>query len=180
MWEASNLQIAGLLRAAKAKGLAEAALARCGPQAQAIFAQPYSARWHPGPLLTEFSMALIACSSTAVFEELNYEMTRTSFGPIVKPLLQVVMAISGRSPATLLSRLEQSAAQGLKGVAITWTPSGPAGGRVTVVYPHGLPPEVQFAWRGVFRFVGELAGAPVTVRSVSVSAAGAFDFELGW
>lgn len=178
-WQASGVQLAGLLKRVRAQGLETAVLEKCSPATRAAFQNPYATTWHAGPLLAEFSMALVRSSSTALFEQLNYEMARDSFGPIVGSLMQVAMAVFGRSPATLLSKLGQAAGQGLRGVPIVWTAQGERGGELRITYPGGIEKEVEFAWRGVLRFLGELAKTPITVKRVDIDG-GAFEFQLEW
>lgn len=179
-WEANAVQLAGLARQAKARGLLEPALARCGDATRAAVLQPHAARWHPGPVLVEFSEALIAASDATTFELINYEMSRDSFGPILRPMVQVAMTLTGRTPATILARMPAAIASAVRNITCTWTPEGPRGGVLAFAYPTEISSNAAHAWRGAIRFVGELAGAPVEVTKFEHVGQRTLRFTLGW
>lgn len=178
-WEASAVQLSGLLKQAQGRGLAEAVLARCSPATRAAFENPHVSRWHPGPALAEFSEALVEVAGAATLEAINFEMSRASFGPILRPMLQVTLALTGRSPATLLSRMPASISQAVRGVDCTWTALGPASGVLAFHYPGGISRNAEHSWRGALRFVGELAGATLRVDRVE-HVGGRLAFTVSW
>lgn len=179
-WEANAVQLAGLVRQARARGLLEPALLRCSEATRAAVTQPHAARWHPGAVLVEFSEALIAVSDASTFESVNYEMSRDSFGPILRPMVQVAMTLTGRSPATILSRMPAAIASAVRNVTCTWTPEGPRGGVLAFVYPSDISANAAHAWRGAIRFVAELAGASIEVKKLEHLAQRTLRFTLGW
>lgn len=179
-WEANAVQLAGLAKQAKARGLLEGTLARCSPATRNAFENPYAARWHPGTVLAEFSEALLALSDPATFEALNYDMSKDSFGPILRPMVQVAMTITGRSPSTILSRVPASIAPAVRNVTSTWEPEGTHGGALSFTYPSDISRNSELAWRGVIRFIGELSGQPLRVTRLDFIASRTLRFSLAW
>jgi len=179
-WEASAVQLAGLSKQAKARGLYEPALARCSAQTREAFANLYGARWHPSAVLAEFSEALLAVSDATVFEAINYDMAKASFGPILRPMVQVAFAITGRSPATILSRVPDSLAPAVRNVVGVWAPEGKSGGTLSFTYPTDISPNSELAWRGVIRFIAELSGQAIRVTKLDFIAGRTLRFSLAW
>lgn len=178
-WEASAVQLNGLLKQAQTRGVAEAVLARCSPATQAVFANPHASRWHPGPALAEFSEALMEVSGPATLETINYEMSRAAFGPILRPMLQVTLALTGRTPATLLARMPMSIAQAVRGVGCEWSSLNATSGVLAFQYPGGISRNAEHSWRGALRFVGELAGATLRIERVE-HIGGRLAFTVAW
>jgi hypothetical protein len=178
-WQASAVQVAGIMKQVKARGLDAKLLAMVSAPTREAFENPYSARWHSGEVLVEFSEALVAVLGQAGFEELNYDMARASFGPILRPMIQVALAITGRSPATLFARVPASIEQALKNVKCTWTSSGPNSGALSFVYPCTIKPDTEYAWRGALRFISELTGTASKVDQCEVTV-DSVHFKLSW
>lgn len=179
-WEASSVQLAGILKQVKARGLLEKALGKCAPASRAVLENPYSARWHPGAVLADLSEALIAVSDAATFEAINYDMAKASFGPILRPMVQVALALTGRSPATVLARVPASLEPAVRNVSCVWAPEGKNGGALTFSYPSDVSRNSEFAWRGAIRFVGDLSGQPIRVTKLDFSAGRTLKFTLAW
>ncbi|MDP1829462.1 MAG: hypothetical protein Q8L48_39715 [Archangium sp.] len=167
-WQASSVQLAGLSKQAKAHGLLDAALAKCSQATREAFENPYGARWHPGAQLTEFGEALLTLTDPVTLENINYEMTKASFGSILRPVVQVALALTGRSPGTLFARVPTSLPQALKHVTCAWEPEGKSAGALRFTYPTAVSPYSGVAWRGVVRFLSELAGQPARVTEAII------------
>ena len=179
-WQASSVQVAGLLKQVKARGLDAKVLARCTPATRLVFENPYSARWHSGEALVDFSEATVAVAGPAEFEALNFDMAHASFGPILKPMVQVALAITGRSPATVLGRMPASIEQALRNVKCVWTSSDKNGGTLSFTYPCPIQPDTEHAWRGALRFVAELSGQPVRVDTCELRDGNSLHFKVSW
>ncbi len=88
-------------------------------------------------------------------------------GPIVTPMLKIALTLTGRTPATLFARLNDSVQLTMRGVSATWKATGPTGGLVQIRYPRPVSPDVRFAFDGVFRFIFDLTGHQGAVESFS-------------
>jgi hypothetical protein len=178
-WEANAVQLAGLATQAKARGLFDRAVSRCAPSTREALQNPHARRWHPGAVLVDFSEQLLAVSDAATFEAINFDMARESFGPILRPMVQVAMTLTGRTPATLFSRMQASIASAVKNVTSTWSAHGPNAGELCFHYPEAISPDAAHAWRGAIRFVAELSGHEV--RETNFAHDGkTFRFTLAW
>ncbi len=179
-WQASSVQLAGLMKQVKARSLDAKVLAKCSPATQEAFKNPYSARWHSGEVLVEFSELLVQEMGQQAFADLNYDMTKASFGPILGPMLQVALAITGRSPATVLARVPTSAEQALKNVKCSWTSTGPKSGTLGFEYPCPIKPDTEHAWRGALRFISELSGSVIKIDKVDLRGGSALFLFVSW
>lgn len=174
------MQLAGIAKQARARGIIDRALARCTPETRTAIENPYSTRWHPGAVLADFSEGLLAVSDAATFEAINFDMAKASFGPILRPMVQVALAITGQSPATILARVPASIEPGVRNVTCTWEPEGKTGGALSFGYPADISPNSEFAWRGVIRFIAELSGQPIQVTKMDFIAGRTLRFTLTW
>jgi hypothetical protein len=180
-YEASGVHIAGVVKAARELGVLEAALARVSPEAREVLNAPHRQRWAPGSVLQELRVAIVETSSPEMLANVNYLLARDSMGPIVMPLLKVAMALTGRTPASVFSRLGEIEKTAMRGVEVEWTTSGDKSGVMIIRYPDKLPTIVHHAWEGVFRFGFELAGARGHVaRYAYIEGGKAIRFELQW
>jgi len=102
-----------------------------------------------------------------------------SMSSIVRPLVTVVTALAGPSPATLFAKLGQFSQAAVKNVSITWKPLGPLAGTVAIEYPRPVPEEYGALWVGAFDYVFETTKKqPGPVKLVH--AEGLLTFEVSW
>ena len=94
-------------------------------------------------------------------------MARDSLGKILTPMFKVALALTGRSPATLLSRVPDSVHQVLRGVKATWLPDGSTAGVLRVDYPEPVTAVAADGWRGTLKFLFELIeGTPAHIVKI--------------
>ena len=159
----------------------EEVYALLSPEALAVHRDPHSARWHPGHLAVEAWVAIIKLGGKQWLEDLNYELTKKSFGPIVTPLIKIGLTLSGSSPASIFSRLGDTVTVALRGLKLEWKPGGPSNGAETISYPCAMPPEtVEAGWRGVFRVGSELCGKTIRVDRFEPESDRRFRFDVSW
>lgn len=155
--------------------------ARLSPEALAAHRDPHGARWHPGRFAVEAWVAIVAIGGKQWLEDLNYELTKKSFGPIVTPLIKIGLTLSGSSPASIFSRLGDTTSVALRGVTFEWKPGGPSAGAETLNYPCAMPPEVvEAGWRGIFRVGGELTGKTIRIDRFVAETDRRFRFDVSW
>lgn len=180
-FEVSAMNLGGLVKALKARGLFERVKAEVRPETRAVLEDPMSARWHPSPVALDAWNAVIKVDGPSQYEALNLKLTAESFGPVVRPLLKVALALGGSSPATIFGRLNDAIKVATRGVTVTWTPSGPAAGQVAFEYPCPVPPPVvEFGWRGVMRFGEELTGKTLRFERFEAVSDRRFVFHVAW
>ena len=153
---ASSVHIAGFVAATRRLGFMEKVLPLLSPETKKVVESPYDQKWVSAHVIQDLSNALADAHGPEALEKVNYMMTNDSLGKLVLPMLRVALAITGRSPATIFSRLGDTLKVAMKGVTVKWTPDGPNAGRVTLTYPEPMPLVVHYSWKGVFRFAFDL------------------------
>lgn len=153
---ASSVHVAGFAAAAKRLGLMEKVLPLLAPATRYVLDHPFDEKWVSAHVIQDLRQRIAEVHGAQVLDPLNFAMTKDSLGKLVTPMLRVALAITGRSPATVFSRLGDTVKIAMQGVTAKWTPQGENAGRVTLSYPEPPPNVVHEAWRGVFRFGFEL------------------------
>jgi hypothetical protein len=154
--EVSSMHVAGIAKAAATLGYDDV-VPSLPPAVRAAFETPFSRRWHPAVVLISFSDALVAHHGAQALENHSYEMAKSSFGAALRPLVSVALALMGGSPGALFARVGDGLSLALRGVRVKWR----ADERTLVLhYPITLPDEAVASWRGVARFLFELANTP--------------------
>jgi hypothetical protein len=154
--EVSSMHVAGISKAAVTLGYA-GVISALAPEVRASLEDPYSRRWHPGEVMFDFSDALAAAHGLEALEQHAYEMTRSSFGPALRPLISVALALMGGHPSALFARVGDGLSLAMRGMRVKWRPEDRS---LAVQYPMPLPEAALASWRGVTRFLFELAKQP--------------------
>jgi len=180
-FEVSAMNLSSLVRALQVRGLLEKVLEVVQPETRAVLSNPMQAKWHPGAYAVDTWLAVIKVGGPAQLEALNLKVTAESFGPIVRPLVKVALALGGSSPATVFSQLNNAVKVATRGVTISWTPESKTSGQVAFNYPQSVPPEVvEHGWRGVMRFTEELTGKTLRFERFEVVDEWSFVFYVAW
>jgi hypothetical protein len=169
-FEVTAVYVAGFRKALQDLGLLERVSAKLQPSTKAVLEAPHGARTHDAEVLRDLSDTLYALAGAEVFQQHAYLMARDSLGKILIPMFKVALALTGRTPATLLSRVPDSVHQALRGVKATWEPDGPNAGRLRVDYPQPVPSAAADGWRGTLRFLFELLeGKPAHIEAIDLT-----------
>lgn len=181
-FEVSALNLGGRVRLLEAQGLLGDVRAACREETRVHIDAPSRFKWLPGAALIDLSESVIRLYGAPRFEELEYQLTAKAFGPVVRPVLRVAMALGGATPASLLGRFDDVVKVALRGVKVTWAPGGPREGSVSVEYPCMVPPAViEPGWRGVMRFSDDLTGTPLHVGRMEVQPGERrFTYPVSW
>jgi hypothetical protein len=182
-FDVSATQVNGMLKALEHFEVREAVVARLRPEVQNILTTLWSTRWVPSMVMEEITNAVEAQGGLELIERLNTQMMRDSLGPILAPMLKVALAITGRTPATLFSRLGEAGKTAMRGeVVFAYEVTSPRSGTLTIRYPRPLAPNLLAVWRGVFRFLYELSGMPQGRVEAAEQLEGGreYRFKLAW
>lgn len=181
-FEVSATNLAALAKALKADGSSETVLARLSAPTRAVLEMPHAVQWHPGAVAVEVWGAVIDAFGAPKLEELNLLLTRQSFGPIVRSFVKVALALRGNSPATVLSQFDEAIKVATRHVRVAWVAAGPQGGTVSFEYPRPMlrSDVVEYGWRGVMRFGGELTGKQVAFGTFQCESPQRFSFPVSW
>ena len=166
-FEVTAVYVSGFKKALQDLGLLEQVVAKVRPETKDVLDAPFSARTHDADVLRDLSDVLHALAGVETFQKHSYLMARDSLGKILTPMFKVALALTGRSPATLLSRVPDSVHQALRGVKATWLPDGDKAGVLRVDYPEPVTPVAADGWRGTLRFLFELIeGVPARIVKI--------------
>ena len=181
-FEVSAMHVNGMVKVLDALGYQARVAAQVSPGTRAALERPYDARWHPGTVLVEVSNAVIALKGGPALEVMTYEMTKQSFGPVLRPLISVALALTGNDPASIFSRVGESLKVAMRGVEVHWDANGPKAGTLAITYPMALPPDAVESWRGVVRFLFELAKNPEgrVAQHEQANGARTLRLQLAW
>lgn len=169
-FEVTAVYVAGFRKALKDLGLLERVEAKVRPTTKAVLDSPHSARTHDAEVLRDLSDTLHAIAGAEVFQQHAYLMARDTLGKILIPMFKVALALTGRTPATLLARVPDSVHQALRGVKASWQPDGPSAGVLRVDYPEPVTPVAADGWRGTLKFLFELLeGKPAHVEQIDLT-----------
>lgn len=176
------MNLAALVKALQADGSAAKVLERVSAQTRAVLEMPHGQRWHPGAIAVETWGAIIDTSGAPKLEALNLALTRQSFGPIIRPLVKVALALGGSSPATVLARLDDAIKVATRNVHAKWVPQGAQAGSITFEYPGPMrrTDVVEFGWRGAMRFGEELTGKTLRFGAFQSLSDRSFMFPVSW
>lgn len=180
-FEISALNVNGTKKALQKHGLLTEVLARLTPEARAVFEAPYSAKWHDAKALLAVWQAVKELRGVEQVTALNHEIIRDSIGPVLTPVLKLATALSGATPATLLSRLDQLASAASRGSTHVWKAESPTRGTLRITYPAPEPLElIGPIWKGILRVTGDLIGKPAVIEQVTEEGGNTFVFVISW
>lgn len=181
-FEVASINLAGLRKVLVARGLFDAALARCGDETRRALDDLHSKRWHPGRVAVDIWGSIIDTAGASVFSDVQHDLTASSFGPIVTPLLKVGLLLGGRSPNTLLSRLDDAVKVGVKHVAVSWRSVGPTSSDVIFEYPAApsRTDVIEHGWKGTLRFGQTLVDKTFTFAPMVVESERRFALRMSW
>lgn len=161
----SSSWVRGFSKVLRDEGCFDEMLARATPAVQVAMKEPSQQLWWPLEVGQGF-VALIGTFSNVFAERVGHQVVQQSIGPIIMPLIKVVMAVSGRDPRTLFSRMPQLVNSSLRGVTVAFTSPGPNRATVSITYPFRIEEPTSYLWRGTASYLFELAGKTAQLEAV--------------
>jgi hypothetical protein len=180
-YEVSGTYVGGLAKAIRALGHAEVLLPALEADVREAFERPNAKGWWPGTTTERLLATLQGLTSLEVVEAVGNHNVAHSMGPIVMPLVKVLLAISRNRPAKLFEKMAQFSSTAVRGLDIQWELTSPTGGLFSALYPHAQPQAQGAVWRG-----GLLAGLDVVGHQGSVTVLPALEggrrlrFQTAW
>jgi hypothetical protein len=174
-WQVSATYLQSMIRACRALGHEARLLAKVSPETKAMLVSPHAQAWWPGDVLIDCVGAL----GVEAGNEVSIRASRDGMGPLVKPLVGVLLALTKSPIRALIDRLDTFVSAGVKGVKTNFTPNAEGnGGEVTFTFPEPVIPEMATAWTGLFDVGFSLARSG---RVVSQTIEGAVHrFIVAW
>ena len=150
-YQVSATYLAANLSAIRQLGHYEAMLAELPPALHPAAESPSSRSWWPGAVNEQLLRALATAKGDAVVEEVGFLSIQNSIGPIVMPLLKVLLALTGSDPGTIFSRVGLLSSSSARGVKPTWKLVEPTLGELAIAYPEKIDPILGTLWHGGLR-----------------------------
>ena len=142
---------------------------------------PMAVSWFPARHVDAILEALLAVGGEEKVEQLGLETTRSSFGRLVRPLLQTLMSLFGASPAVLFKRLDESLPLFVKGASFEYEPGAENEGVLHLRTVGMAPRAFCLQWKGVLRFAFEMASVEGSVNSCELDPDGqGAVFHVAW
>jgi hypothetical protein len=176
--ETSATYVGAVVRALKKVGQLEAVIAKTDPATAQMLRSPNAQRWWAQAESFAMTNAIAAVGGDELVKQVGHLAVVESISVVIRPLVGVLMAISGPSPATLLARFGQISESAVRGVRFQWSSTGPASGELVISYPAPVPDSYVAWWLGAFDFVWETTKKKGTVTATHEG--GTLRFALRW
>jgi hypothetical protein len=154
------------------------AVAKMDPAVGQMLRSPHTQAWWPASMAFALTSAIAAVGGSALVQRVGQLAVIESISVIVRPVVNLLMAISGPSPATLFSRFGQISQAAVKNVKFEWKPIDPTSGELTITYPLTVPDEYVAYWLGAFDFVWATTKKPG--KSIPTHRGASLHFALSW
>lgn len=156
-YEGSVLYVRNWVATLASNGMLADYQAKLPPELAEIVRNPWKRRWYGS---AQIEGLIAAVGEPALIERLSYEMTAKNFGPIITPMLTVALTLVGASPATVFANMDSPLGLALRNAHCRWASKGPTSGTLIVQFPRAPFQFAEAIWRGVARFIFELAKKP--------------------
>ncbi|MDP2273371.1 MAG: hypothetical protein Q8N23_08985 [Archangium sp.] len=152
-FQTSAAYISAIVRVLKKLGQFEPVVAKADAGTAQMLRTPNAQSWWRAPEAFAMTRAMGAVGGDALVHRVGQLAVTESISMIIRPFVSVLLAISGPSPATLLSRFGQITQAAIKNVKFDWKTTGPTSGELTITYPLEVPVEYPAYWLGAFEYV---------------------------
>ena len=177
-FQTSATYVSAIVRVLKKLGQFEAVVATADANAAQMLRVPNAQSWWRAPEAFAMTQAIVAVGGEDLVHRVGQLAVTESMSMIIRPFVTVLLAISGPSPATLLSRFGQLSQAAVKNVKFDWKPTGPHSGELTVTYPLEIPAEYCAYWLGAFEFVWATTKKAGTTKAKHNGSS--LHFALSW
>lgn len=180
-FQTSAAFIQALVRAIETNGHTAKMRAIASPALREALDFPAKQSWWPSTTLSE----LMSTLGQVVGDDGIRVVARTAFdntmGSIITPLITVLMAVFGATPATLGKRVDSLLKVASQNVRTQWDDAGPKGGVLTIHYPKAVPRDFLALWRGTIEWGLDRTRQTTTIGKVTQSDDGrSLSYELSW
>ena len=177
-FQTSASYISAIARSLQKLGQLSPVLDKAEAGAAQMLRAPYSQSWWRAPEAFAMTHAIVAVGGTDLVKRVGQLAVTESISLIVRPLVTVLIAISGPSPATLFSRFGQISQAAVKNVKLEWKSTGSTSGELNITYPLVVPDEYPSWWLGGFDFVWATAKREGKTRATHLGSS--LHFGLSW
>jgi hypothetical protein len=150
-------------------------------QAKAALERPTAHRWYPGRTLEHIFLSIVQVGGEEWLEELSYQRTVQTFGPMLKPVIKSLVSFSHSTPATLFKALDVLSGVALKRIEVEWEPLETNSGNVIMMFPRPLNKQTLGpSIRGIFRYVGDMTKTTIQFGELEQQSSNKFVQFVSW
>jgi hypothetical protein len=147
--EFSATYVAGLRDALVAASQLEFLRSHATPALIELFDRPSAHAWWPGDQVFELTELVVAHFGAEALKTLTIQASQRRMGPIARPLINVLLLVSGTTPNSLLNKASTFVSIGIRPIVTTWVSTGPKTGTLSLRFPEPVPGSVALLWWGI-------------------------------
>ena len=151
MVQFSSTYVAALKDVLAERRVLEAVHRAASPALKALLDNPMAYSWWDSTVVFELIGVLVRHLGEAGFKDATFDASHRRMGPIARPLVRVLLALSGSTPEAIFKRVNMFARMGVRGVAASWTPGKAKSGQLSFVFPYDVSKEISLIWWGLIR-----------------------------
>lgn len=152
-FQTSATYIGAIVRALKELKQFEAVVSKSEPNVARMMRSPNTQPWWGSTEAFALTHTIAAVGGTALVQRVGELAVSESMSHVIRPVIALIGAVFGPSPATLISRFGQLSKAAINNVAFVWKATSDTSGELTITYPLPVPPEMAVYWLGAFDFV---------------------------
>ncbi len=157
-WRVSATYVGAFVQSARKFGYFDALASHVDPAARAMLDGPALEAWWPGQRLLTCLSTLADQHGAPAVREVSIDLSRERMGPLVRPLVSVLLMFTRSPLISLFSRTQTLISSGVHGVDARFTPANSTSGRLEFLLPEPVPAVMAEVWSGVFDVGFTLAG----------------------
>jgi hypothetical protein len=176
--EYSGTFVDAMMRAFQASPNAKRLEARLPFPAREIAKAPFASPWYVASKVDGLWATALATLGPTCLEDAGYQVIKDRYGPMMIPMHKKAMA--QKSPDAVLKVMQSMTEYAIRGVTMTYKPTGERLGIFAVAYPRAVAPQTAGTWRGVLRFVFEVTAPGKVTREDQKDGGKLLLFEVTW
>jgi hypothetical protein len=178
-FETSATYVQALIRALEQEGQLQAVLGSADPDVKELIQNPHARPWWDARRSVAFTHTVVEVGGPFLLQRVGKIAVFESIAPVLRPVITVLIAIGGPSPAALLSRFSQLARVAVSNVEFEWLGRTETAGSMVIRFSQPVPENFASLWQGAFDYIFETTQVQGS-RTLSAHDGGVMKFELAW
>lgn len=177
MLEFSSNYVRGLQEAIVERKYLPAIISRASDELKLLLTTPSANAWWQVAPLGELTDTLSALYGPDSVKTIATDASKSRMGPISRPLLNVLLTVTGAKVPTLFSRAGTFVSIGVRPVTTTWALTSPKTGSITFGFKQPVPNSISLLWWGFMREAFSLVKTGRVAREMIQPDQHRFDIE---
>lgn len=149
--------------------------------AELIDRPPFPTKWLSARDHEEVIEALSAIAGDEAVVTMGHETSLNACGALIIPVAKTLMAIAGRTPATVFNRLGSLTTALLRGTSTEYIPASPTSGVVKIVTDDFAPRSNFVFWKGALQVPFDVSETSGSVSMPTLDPGGCIAlFNVSW